>query len=313
MLGQLEQRHLTRIADIDRIVHRRLHEPPDALDEIGHVGERARLGAVAVYGQGLAPESLADEGGDGAAVREPHAAPIGVEDPHDARVDLMEAVIGHGDGFGEALGFVVDAAGAHRIDVAPVVLALRVHEGIAVDLRGGGEEEAGAPGLGEAESAIGPERADLEGLDGIIEVVDRARRTREVQHPIERTLDLDEVRDIVQHELKAGMLAEVGDVGRVTGEEIVHSDDAVILCQQPVAQMRPEKPRGPGYEDAHATGRPILSYTNPRRARRCGSYRLRPSTIKGRDSACLIRPKSGLRYSSHSVTITSAAAPSSAS
>ena len=34
-LRELEQRHLVRVADVDGVVHRRVHEPPDALDEIG--------------------------------------------------------------------------------------------------------------------------------------------------------------------------------------------------------------------------------------------------------------------------------------
>jgi len=33
----------------------------------------------------------------------------------------------------------------------------------------------------------------------------------------------------------------------------------MALRAQPVAQVRPEEPRGPGYEDAHASGRPMLS------------------------------------------------------
>src|SRR4029077_8294349 len=129
----------------------------------------------------------------------------------------------------------------------------------AVYLGGGREQKAGTLGPRQAEGLVRAERADFQGLNGVVEVVDRARRAREVEHPVERTLDLDEVRDIVQHELKAGMGTEVSDVAGVTGQEIVHSDDAVTLCQQSVAQVRSEKPRGPGYEDAHATGRPMLS------------------------------------------------------
>ena len=58
--------------------------------------------------------------------------------------DAVDAVVGHGHGFGEALGLVVHAARAHRVDVAPVVLPLRVDQRIAVDLGGGGEQEARA-------------------------------------------------------------------------------------------------------------------------------------------------------------------------
>ena len=82
----------------------------------------------------------------------PHARAVGVEDPHDARLDAVDAVVGHGHGLREALGLVVDAARAHRVHVAPVVLALRVDEGIAVDLGGGGEQEARLLGLGQAQA-----------------------------------------------------------------------------------------------------------------------------------------------------------------
>src|SRR5262249_61548349 len=48
---------------------------------------------------------------------------------------------------------------------APVILALRMHEGVAVDLRRGGEQEARAFGAGDAQGVVGAERADLERLN----------------------------------------------------------------------------------------------------------------------------------------------------
>jgi hypothetical protein len=48
---------------------------------------------------------------------------------------------------GGALPLVVAGALADGVDVAPVGLGLRVLERVAVDLGGGGEEEAGAGAL----------------------------------------------------------------------------------------------------------------------------------------------------------------------
>ena len=93
---------------------------------------------------------------------EPHARAERVEDPHDARVDAVSAVVGHRDRLGEALGLVVHAARPDRVDVAPVVLALGMDERIAVDLGGRGEQEARALRLGDAERVVGAERADLQ-------------------------------------------------------------------------------------------------------------------------------------------------------
>ena len=81
-------------------------------------------------------------------------------------------MIGHDHGLGEALGLVVNPARADGIHVAPIVLALRMDEGIAVDLGGGGEQDPRLLGLGHAERVVGAQAADLEGLNGQLQVVD---------------------------------------------------------------------------------------------------------------------------------------------
>jgi hypothetical protein len=58
------------------------------------------------------------------------------------------ALVGHGERLGEALGLIVDAARADRVDVAPVRLRLGMDLWVAVDLAGRGEQEAGALVLG---------------------------------------------------------------------------------------------------------------------------------------------------------------------
>src|SRR2546423_1014822 len=83
---------------VDGVVHRRLHEPPQTVDEVGDVLERARLSAVAEHRDRRAAQRLADERGDRAPVVEPHARAEGVEDAHDARVDAVGAVVRHRDG-----------------------------------------------------------------------------------------------------------------------------------------------------------------------------------------------------------------------
>ena len=132
-------------------------------------------------------------------------------------------------------------AGPHRVHVAPVVLPLRVHEGIAVDLGGRGQEEAGLLGLGQAEAVVGPEAADLQGLDGHAQVVDGGGGAREVEDPVDRAVDVDVVRHVVlhEHEVAAG---EVLDVGDVAGEEVVHPHHGEAAVEEVLAQVRSEEP-----------------------------------------------------------------------
>jgi len=95
------------------------------------------------------------------AIIQAHARAVGVEDADDVGINAVRAVIGHGHGFGEAFGFVIDAADADRVDVAPVFLALRMALRVAVYFAGGGEEEPGVLRLGEAERLWVPSEPTL--------------------------------------------------------------------------------------------------------------------------------------------------------
>src|SRR5256884_8714251 len=183
-LGELEERHLLWVAEVDRIVHGRPHEAPEAVDQVGDVLERARLRAVAEDGQWLAGERLRDERGNRAPVVDPHGRAKGVEDAGDPRVHAGGAVVGRRDRLGEGLPLVVTPARADRVHIAPVVLALRVDERVAVDLGGRGEQEPGARGHGEAERVVRAERANLERLDRQLEVVARGGGAPEVPGPV---------------------------------------------------------------------------------------------------------------------------------
>ncbi len=88
-----------------------------------------------------------------------------VEEPRDAHVESVYAVIGHRESFGKPFGLVVDAANPDRIHVTPVRLGLRMHLRVAVDLGRRGEEELGAVRRGQPERLVRTERTDLEDLD----------------------------------------------------------------------------------------------------------------------------------------------------
>ncbi len=149
LLGELEDRHLSRVADVHRIVHVALVEEEDALDQVVHVAERAGLAAVSEHRQGLPREGLLDEGGDHPAVPGAHPGTVGVEDAHDPGVETVESVVGHDHGLGESLGLVVDAPGPDGIHVAPVGLGLGVDERVPVHFGGRGEEVPGPVCLGQ--------------------------------------------------------------------------------------------------------------------------------------------------------------------
>ena len=161
-------------------------------------------------------------------------------------------MIRHRHRFGEPLRFVVDAAGAHRVDVAPVGFLLRMFQRIAVDLRGRGEDERRAFLLGEAERLVGAERADLQRRNRQLEVVDRARRTGPVQHVIDLAVDVDVIRDVVLDEREVPV-HQMRDVGRRAGEQVVDADNRIIAIEERFGEVRTDESGRAGDDD------PLLS------------------------------------------------------
>jgi len=150
VFGKFFDGHLGGVADVDGLMEVAHGQPVDAVDKIADVTEGAGLGTIAEDGERLVGEGLADKGGDYPAIAQPHAWAVSVEDADDLGIDFVIAVVSHGNGFGEALGLIVNAAGPDRVDVAPIALGLGMDQGVAVALGGGGEEEGGFFCLGEA-------------------------------------------------------------------------------------------------------------------------------------------------------------------
>ena len=225
-----------------------------AADQVVDVAEAPRLGAVAEDGDRLALHRLAHEGRDRAAVVGAHPRPVGVEDADDRGVDALLAVIGHRQRLRVALRLVVDTAGPDRVDVAPVGLRLRMHLRITVDLARRGEQEARALELRQPERVMGAVRADLQGLQRQPQIVDRARRARQVIDEIHRLLDPDRLGQIVRDEREL-VLPHVLDVRQRARLQVVDTDHPVTPLQQRVTEMRTEKTGTAGDDRSRHCGR----------------------------------------------------------
>ena len=152
----------------------------NAFHQIRDVTKRTGLRAVAVDGDRFAAQPLADEVRQGAAIFNGHARAVGVKDAHHARVDSMGAVIGHDQGFGVALGFIVTAAQAGAADVAPVVFRLGMNQRIAVHFAGGCHQEARVFVLRQTQADFHIAATGVQRFNRKILVMHRTRRRCEV-------------------------------------------------------------------------------------------------------------------------------------
>src|SRR5690606_3358842 len=84
------------------------------------------------------------------------------------------------EGFRTALTFVVAGSRAGRVNVAEVLLPLRVFMGVTVHLTGGGLEQAGVIGNRQFQQVEYAVSASLEGLNRVHLILDWGGHTGEV-------------------------------------------------------------------------------------------------------------------------------------
>ena len=151
-----------------------------------------------------------------------HARPVGVEDARDLDVKPMLPVIVEKQGFGTAFAFVVTGARSVRIDVAPIILTLRMDGRVAVNLGGRCLENPAFEALGKAQHVDGPVHARLGRLHWIVLIVDGRGRASEVIDFVD--FDIERKGHIVPQELKAGIADQMLDIPLGAGEEIVGAE-----------------------------------------------------------------------------------------
>ncbi len=122
----------------------------------------------------------------------------------EADVHAVLAVVIHHQGLGHALAFVVATAEADGIDVAPVFFFLGMDLGIAVDLGGRGQKDAGLDPFGQPQHVEGPQDIGLDGLDRVILIVHRRGGTGQVIDLVH--LQHDGVDHVVADQLQPGVV-----------------------------------------------------------------------------------------------------------
>src|SRR5215831_5891437 len=116
-----------------------------------------------------------------------HARTIGIEDPRNLDRQTMLAPIIEEQRFSAPFALIIARPHTDWIDVAPVVLFLRVNRRIAINLRRRCLQDLGFHALSEAQYVDRPMHADLGGLHRVELIMHGRRWTSE----IENFVDLD--------------------------------------------------------------------------------------------------------------------------
>jgi hypothetical protein len=95
-----------------------------------------------------------------------HARTISIKDPRHFDAELVLALIVEEQGLGATFAFVIAGARPNWIDVAPIVLGLRVNGRITIDLRRGGLQNLCFHALSQPKHVDGAVDAGLGRLNG---------------------------------------------------------------------------------------------------------------------------------------------------
>ena len=144
-------------------------------------------------------------------------------------------MIVHHQCFRHPFALVVAAADADRVDVAPVVFGLGVNLGVAVNLRGGGLQDASLDPFGHSQHVDRAHHAGLDGLDRVVLVMHRRGGAGQVIDAVH--LQQDRLDDVMADQLEAVVVHQVDDVVLAAGEEIVQADHVVTLTEQAFAEV----------------------------------------------------------------------------
>jgi hypothetical protein len=121
--------------------------------------------------------------------------------------------------------------------------------GIAVDFRGRSLKDPGFDPLGQAEAIDRTHHGCFGRLDRIVLVVGRRGRAGQVVNAVD--LEFERVNNIMADQFEARMTEKMFDVLFAPGEKIVHTKDVMLLGNEAVAKVRPEKPSPPGDKNSH--------------------------------------------------------------
>src|SRR5215212_12182922 len=135
---------------------------------------------------------------------------------------------------------------------------LRVYEGVAVDLRGGGEHKARPPGAGQPEGVVGTQCAGPEYLYGDASEIGRARGGGEMVDFVELAGNVYVDTDVVVYVLEVRLARqERGYILERASTEVVHAGDLVALEEEPLAEVAPYETRpSRNQRPRHYGGRP---------------------------------------------------------
>jgi hypothetical protein len=119
--------------------------------------------------------------------------------------------------------------------------------GVAVDFARRRLQNLGPAPLRHAQHVDRADHAGFHRLDRVVLIVARRGGAGEIVNLVD--FERDRMRDVMPHELEVGLAEQMVDVRLLAGEEVVEANHIMPLADEPLTNMRPQKPGAPGHQN----------------------------------------------------------------
>lgn len=218
-----------------------VHHADEPVHKVCDVTKAAGLQSVAIDSKWVATDRLPYKIGHNASIVEHHTRAVSVKNADDTDLHAVLAIVVKRQGFGNTLALVVARPDADGVDIAPILLNLRVDLWVSVHLRSRGEQKPSACALCEAEHVDSTKNVSLDSFDGVVLVMDRGGGTSKVIDLV--NLCGKGLGNVMTEKLEARMVAPACKIFLLAREERVDDDDVVAGLHETVDQMRADEAR----------------------------------------------------------------------
>jgi hypothetical protein len=169
-----------------------------------------------------------------------HARAIGIEDTRHFYLDSMLAVVIKEKGFRTPFPLIIACPETDGVDTSPVGFWLGMDHGIPIYLRSRGLKDLGLEPFRQPQHVDGTVNVHLGGLNRVVLIVDRRRRTSQVVDLID--LHIKRKGNVVANEFKIRIPYQRSDISLGPRIEIVDTEDIVSILEETLAEMGAQEP-----------------------------------------------------------------------
>ena len=223
-----------------------VHQFDQTFDLIIDVAETSGLGAIAVNCDWFFSDGFEDEVADDSTIELIQSGTVSIENSCDSDVDTLDTIVLNEKSLGGSFSFIVARSDSNRVDMAPVVFALRTDFWVTVDFWSGSKEYSGFVLFGEIQDVDRALETSEKSFQWGILVMNGWGRAGQIIDLLGDKINSNFISDVGVNKFKVGVINDILDVPQIACHEIINTDNFVSFFDKAIAEMRANKSTASG-------------------------------------------------------------------